>query len=108
MTSYIEDRRYFPTGYDQSNEMHEWNISAFTVFVTYRGNGKWMVSRSGREPHVQLSATGRWLWMPLKMTQMRWCRFDFETACRLADEVVDSVVINGRTWQQVLDWWAEK
>lgn len=102
MSTYTEDRRYYPTGYDDSIEWHRWNIHTFTVHVTYRGHGKWMVSDNPSGLGMQLSQTGKWLSCPLKMTAMRWCRFDFETACQLAESAVDEVRINGLTWAEYM------
>lgn len=104
---YIEERTYYPTGYDPKDPWHTWNVSGLALGVWYRGDGKWMVSPY-REGHEQLSRTGKWLWLPLKMTAMRNCRFDFETACRLAEEAVDSRRQNGRTWVEWLAWKAER
>lgn len=99
----IEERIYYPTGCDPDDI----NAHSFAVHVTWRGQGKWMVSRM-RSTHHQMSRTGKWLWCPLKMVQMRWCRFDFETACRLAEAAVNDVSINGRTWAQWEQWQQEK
>ena len=93
---FIEERTYYPDGCDPD----DMNAHGFGVTVAYRGNGLYLVARGGRSAAEQLSKTGKWLWYPLKMTQMRWCRFDFEEACRLAESVVNDVVVNGRTWNQ--------
>lgn len=93
--SFIEERTYHPEGMDPD----DYEAHSFKVGVYYRGKGKWCVARE-REGHHQLSVTGKWLWLPLKMVAMRWCRFDFETACRLAEEHVDGVTVGGRTWKQ--------
>lgn len=99
MRSYIEERIYHPAGMDLSIERHQWEAFNFQVIVQYRGAGKYAVVTS-REAYRQLSQAGNWLYRPLKMTAMRWCRFDFETACRLAESVVDHVKVNGLTWAE--------
>ena len=67
MKTYIEERTYYPDGCTpDDSEAH-----AFGVTVAYRGNGKYVVCRGGRSAHEQLSSPGKWLWFPLKMTQMR-------------------------------------
>lgn len=95
---YIEERTYYPRGLDPDH----YEAFHFQVGVFYRGNGKWCVATS-REAHQQLSRTGKWLWLPLKMTALRWCRFTFDEACALAEAHVDARKINGLTfaeWEQ--------
>lgn len=104
VTNYYEERVYLPLGADRDHP----EARSFQVGVYYRGDGKWLVSHGGREAHEQLSQTGKWLWCPEKMNQMRWCRFDFETACRLAEEAVDRLTVNGLTWPEWQDFWAAK
>jgi hypothetical protein len=91
--SYIEDRRYYPTGADPD----AYDVHAFALEVTYRGHGKWSVGQGRYRP---MTHTGRLLFCPLRMTVQRWCRFDFATACALAERHVDSVKVNGRTWHE--------
>lgn len=100
MNRYIEERTYTPDGAD----IDDYNALAFRVGVFYRGNGKWCIANS-RDAHRQMTSTGKWLLWPLKMTQMRWCLFDFETACALAEEHVNDVEVHGQTWSQ---WQAER
>ncbi len=104
---FTEERVYYPIGYDPDDDWHVQNVFGIAVGVWHRGNGKWMVSPT-REGHEQLSSTGKWLWLPLKMTALQHCRFDFETACRLAEGAVDSHTQNGRNWAQWLEWKAER
>lgn len=96
MPTYIEERTYYPTGCPPDDV----NARYFQVGVFYRGAGRYVISQGGREAHQQLTSTGRWVYSPLKMTQMRWCRFDFETACRLAERAVDELRVMGKTWEQ--------
>lgn len=96
MIDYIEERTYHPEGCDPD----DYNSVHFRVGVHWRGNGKWAVTLGGNNNHRLLSSAGNWLWMPLKMTQMRHCRFDFETACRLAEAAVDNVTLVGKTWKE--------
>lgn len=95
MSAYIEERTYYPTGCDRDS----YDAFAFQVGVYYRGGGKWCVATS-RAGHVQMTHTGKWLYLPLKMTAMRWCRFDFETACELAAKHVNARKVNGLTWAE--------
>lgn len=103
MVMYIEERTYYPTGYDQTIDWHKYNISGLTLGVYYRGDGKFMVA-TNREGWQQWTHTGKVLHMPQKFQQMRWCRHDFVTACRLAERYVDAVKCNGRTWVEWLVW----
>lgn len=96
--AYIEERIYLPDGMAiDDRERH-----AFQVGVFYRGGGCWMVA-SSREGHQQLTHTGRWLWSPPKFVAIRWCRHDFDTACRLAEAARNDRVVSGRTWAQWQD-----
>ena len=105
VTTYIEERTYYPTGYDPDNPKHKYNVIAYTLGVYYRGDGRWMVSPQ-REGHSQMTHTGRLLWLPRKFQQMRWCRFDFETACALAEQNVDKLdTLRGRTWADLMAEW---
>lgn len=99
MRSYIEERIYHPTGMDLRIERHRWEAFNFQVIVQYRGDEKYAVVTS-REAYQQLSRAGNWLYWPLKMTAIRWCRFDFDTACQLAESAVDHVKVNGLTWTE--------
>ena len=105
--TYVEERLYYPSGFDANDEWHVNNVYSWTLGVYYRGDGKWMVS-TGREGHRQVSSTGKFLWLPLKMTAMRHCRHDFATACRLAETVIDKIVMNGKTWAEVMVWIEER
>ena len=96
MPTFIEERTYYPDGC----EPDDYDAFAFQVNVAYRGNGKWAVMRGNSRMAQQLTHTGRWICAPLKMTAMRWCRFDFDAACRLAEVHVNDVVVNGGTWAQ--------
>lgn len=93
--TYIEERTYLPDGM----QMDDTNRSTFQIGVFYRGGGNWMVAPF-REGGEQLSKTGKWLYYPLKMTAMRWCRFDFETACGLAEAHINSRRVMGTTWAE--------
>lgn len=98
--SYIEERIYLPTGLDADDI----NASTFAVRVQWRGEGKWAVVQGlGFPAHRFLTKTGKWIFLPRPMHR-RYCRFDFETACALAEKHVNSVVINGGTWAE----WQER
>lgn len=102
MTNYVEARFYYPDGMDRD----DMNRHHFQVVVMYRGNGKWAVTTSfERNPAEQLSKSGNWLWMPSKMNQMRWCRFDsFEEACRVAERAVETRTVGGMTYAEFVEW----
>lgn len=93
---HLEERIYFPDDMDPDD--HE--ASSFAVRVQWRGNGQWAVVRGlGFPAHEFLSRTGKWMMAPKPMHR-RHCRFDFDTACRLAEQHVNSVKVNGATWAQ--------
>lgn len=100
MPKYIEERIYFPDGMD----FDDYDAPVFQVGVFYRGNGKYVVADS-KSAHRQVTHKGTWLFCPAKMTQMRWCRFSFEEACRLAERVVNTKKVNGLTFAE---WEARK
>ena len=91
--TYIEERRYFPTGCDPEH----YEAESFSLKVTFRGGGKWSVDQ-GR--HQQMTHTGRMTYCAPRMTLMRWCRFTFAEACEIAEQHVDEVKVNGRTWSE--------
>jgi hypothetical protein len=99
--TFIEERKYLPTGADPGDR-EAWT---WCVEVTYMGNGKWS---AGRGRHEVLTHTGKWLYCPHRMTEVRWARHDFATACRLAEEAVETRTINGWTWAQFQAWRAER
>lgn len=96
----IEERIYLPEGLDPDNI----NAVAWCIKVRWMGEGHWSVLGGGSSYH-RLSRTGRWLWCPSRMN-LRWCWFDFETACRLAEEHIEGYVVNGMTWAQAQQRWA--
>lgn len=94
VSNYIEERTYLPEGMDRDDS----NRHHFQAIVQYRGNGKWAVVGQ-REAHEQFSKSGKWLWSPAKMNQMRWCRFDtFEEACAAAEKAAGLRTVMGRRW----------
>lgn len=99
--SYIEERIYLP---DNMTADHP-EAHGFMLSVSYRGDGKWVVQRGHGRPIEQMTHTGKLLYVPLKMTQMRWCRFTFEEACALAEQHINEVKVNGRTWAQWQEHW---
>ncbi len=98
--NYIEERTYLPDGMDWDDQ----NRHSFQAIVQYRGNGKWAVVGQ-REGHEQYSRAGKWLYSPLKMTQMRWCRYDsFENACLAAATACQKRTIVNMTYTDFLKW----
>lgn len=93
--NYVEERTYYPDEcpHDDVNAHH------FQVGVYYRGQGKWMVATS-RDGYRQLTHTGKWLQYPEKFQALRWCRHDFETACKLAGAAVNDMKVNGTTYSE--------
>lgn len=94
--NFYEERIYLPDGMDR-DDLESRN---FQVGVYYRGYGKYVVARGGRQAVEQLSRSGKWLYLPAKMNQLQWCRFEFEEACQRAESVVNSVEVAGLTWVQ--------
>ena len=104
MGTQIEERIYFPDGCDPD----DYEATHFAVCVQWRGQGKWAVTAGLGHPASRfLSSAGVWHFMPRQMHR-RHLRFDFETACRLAEEHVETLTINGRTWAQWETWRAER
>jgi hypothetical protein len=76
----------------------------WAVKVEWRGGGAgWAVTRNGRV----LNVDGEWEYesLPSERDEADYarCRFDSDTALRLAAEVVPKLVVNGKTWA---DWHA--
>ena len=95
MADYIEERWYYPDGCEVGSR----DFFAYRIGVLYRGNGKFMVAPN-HEGNEQLSRTGKWLWLPLKMTAMKWCRFSFEEACEAAERAVTERKVSGFTFAE--------
>ena len=96
MSEYLNERIYFPDGMAAD----DYDARHFAVHVQWRGKGEWAVTKGlGYPAHSFLSRTGKWLFLPQPMHR-RYCRFDFETACEMAEKYVDSVEVNGGTWAQ--------
>lgn len=97
MSTYYGSRTYLPEGMDPADI----NASVWHIEVRWMRPGEpdtWSVLARGLREH-RLSRTGRWLWCPSRMN-LRWCYFDFETACRLAAEHVETLRVNGLTWAE--------
>lgn len=97
MSNYYETRTYLPTSMDPDDI----NAAAWNIQVRWMRPGEpdtWSVLGSGFREH-RLSRTGKWLWCPSRMN-LRWCYFDFETACQLAAQHIETLRINGSTWAE--------
>lgn len=84
-----------PEGHDDSPH--------FTVYVRYRGAGRWAVMRYDRDA---LGVDGEFNWEPSPSNREDdWLdthRFDLETAQRMAREVAPKMRVNGWTVDRVL------
>ncbi len=73
--------------------------------------GTWMVT-AGAEPASYIGADGQWCWDVLPEDPPdRWrdaYRFDLATALRVAREAAPKVTVNGRTWAQRQEHYAER
>jgi hypothetical protein len=98
----ITEMTYYPTGMWEEEERLD--KQEFVVKVSYRGRGKWMVStRSGFQV---LSRAGNWAFDPPKFKRHQY-RFDsLEDAQGWAETVVDTIEVNGKTYQQWTEHWA--
>lgn len=93
---YLEERIYLPDGMDPN----DFEAVHFAVRVQWRAPGKWAVVQGlGYPGHRFLSSAGNWIFLPRPMHR-RYVRHDFETACRLAEEHVNKLTVNGATWAQ--------
>jgi hypothetical protein len=95
MASYVTELRFIPDDMDQDDEM----ALMLCVTVRYRGYGKYSVER-GIFKDIQLSSAKRWQTYPPARNR-RFYRFDLETACRLAEEVLPTVTMNGYSWESL-------
>lgn len=92
----------WPEG-EESINRHTWS-----VYVSYRGHGKWAVLVGGENSKRCLDAQGRWDWesIPSERTG-EWLashRFRLEDALALAREHAPKVKRNGKTALEVLAW----
>lgn len=91
----------YPTGYDDTEvPSDKWH---FTLKVEDRGKG-WAVIEG---PFV-LTVDGDWEHEPIPSSRdeefYRRCRFTEEDARRRALAAVDHITLNGRTFQQAVEW----
>lgn len=75
------------------------NAHHFRVLVQYRGRGLYCITKDDRGAE-QMTHTGKWLVYPLRMTQLRWCRFPYERALELAQHAVLHTTVHGLTYQE--------
>jgi hypothetical protein len=78
------------------------NRHLYEVTVSYRGDGRWAVGRSGD----CLGADGEWDWEPSPSSReddwLATHRFDLDTALDLACEAAATVTVNGFTVEDTL------
>lgn len=80
-------------------EHPDWEM--YAIKVQWRGNDVWAVTR-GRQC---LNRDGEWEWEPLLSNGseefLARCRFDYDTALRLAVDAAPKVRINGRSAAEI-------
>lgn len=97
-----------PTGCTPASDPYEYPLFAARVVWkgprTDTGRGGWAVLHLGSE----LSRAGKWKLnvAPFQQHQYRW--ETFTEAQKAARDIVDGLVVNGRTWAQWLDWCAQQ
>jgi hypothetical protein len=103
LTDHVTEYTFYPSSLRPGDrEAHAWAIT-----VSWKSEGRWAVVRGSE----CLDAEGRWDYERLPSARAtEWkkrFRFSREEAIRIAREMVDTIVINGRTYEQWQDHFAE-
>ena len=101
---WVGERILFPAGFDPSITEHRWHVARYAVEVRFDPDrGAWVVQDGSRPVRRLLTAEGRWVLsvQPGHAT----VAFGFDEACRLAEQVVDTVTCGGQRWS---DWLAHQ
>lgn len=93
----IPEAIVYPPGVDLENPSPD--VSWFRIFIKHRGRGRYCITRD-RDCQEQMTHTGKWIQFPLRMTQMRWCRFTYEQALALAVQHAPAIALHGLTWAE--------
>lgn len=85
----------------------DYEMSSYSIRVSWRGVpndeglGGWSIDNGGRT----LNHDKKWEWSPRDPSH-RW--LDFDEAVAIADELIDTISVNGRTWQEWKDYIAAR
>lgn len=103
MSDIITERIFPPDGLDPNDDEYG-DFSLFSVWVVWKGKGQYAVQMGPGKWTRQLSRAGNWSRTAPEPFQRHQYRFTYDEACAWAEKVRGTLVINGRTWDQV-QWW---
>lgn len=107
---FVEERIFFPAGFDPTIDQHRWAIGEYQVEVRMDGRFTgWTVTSGGRHVRSMLAVDGRWILAPLDSEIRARCTHpDFDTACRLAEAAVETLTRNHQTWADRMAGWEKE
>lgn len=101
-TPVINEAIVFPTGVDPNNADAYYELGNFMIYVRWQGHHGYVVERTRDE---RLSVKGRkWCYHVEKRNRRFYYFPTFGEALQAAKEVVDDVLVNGKTWKEWQEW----
>jgi len=99
----IVQQMFPPEGLDPDEDFHG-DARLFSIWVIWKGKGKYAVQQYSSPDGPQLSRAGNWShWAPEPFRRHQY-RFTYDEACAWAEKLRGTLTINGRTYQQVIEW----
>jgi len=98
----IVQQMFTPDGLDPDDDPH-YDARLFSIWVVWKGKGKYAVQKHSGQEGPQLSRAGNWSqWAPEPFRRHQY-RFTYDEACGWAEKLRGSLTINGRTYAQLLE-----
>lgn len=92
-----------PEGLDPDDDFYG-DARLFAIWVIWKGKSKYAVQQYSSPDGPQLSRAGNWShWAPEPFRRHQY-RFTYDEACAWAEKLRGTLSINGRTYQQVIEW----
>lgn len=98
----ITEQMFPPVGLDPNDDEYG-DATIFSVWVVWKGRGRYAVQNHPGRWAMQLSRAGNWAFAPEPFRRRQY-RFTYDEACVWAEKVRGTLVVNGRTWDQVQEW----
>jgi hypothetical protein len=102
----IVQRMFPPQGLDPDDDP-QGDARLFSIWVVWKGKGKYAVQQYPGVEGPQLSRAGNWSdWAPEPFRRRQY-RFTYDEACAWAEKLRGALTVNGKTYEQVIQWRAE-
>lgn len=99
----IVQQMFPPEGLDPDDDFYG-DARLFSIWVIWKGKSKYAVQQYSSPDGPQLSRAGNWShWAPEPFRRHQY-RFTYDEACAWAEKLRGTLNINGRTYQQVIEW----